>query len=41
MDVSYKKVHDNNPLRLWKCSVEVQADPEEILNRVVNGEVTF
>lgn len=36
IDVSNKKVGDGHPLRLWKCSVEVEAPPSEVLNRVLN-----
>ncbi|XP_066478596.1 stAR-related lipid transfer protein 13 isoform X2 [Tiliqua scincoides] len=31
----YKKVGDGNPLRLWKASVEVEAPPSVVLNRVL------
>nr|XP_042698739.1 stAR-related lipid transfer protein 13 isoform X1 [Chrysemys picta bellii]XP_042698740.1 stAR-related lipid transfer protein 13 isoform X1 [Chrysemys picta bellii] len=34
-DLAYKKVGDGNPLRLWKASVEVEAPPSVVLNRVV------
>ncbi|KAM6447537.1 stAR-related lipid transfer protein 13 isoform 3-T3 [Liasis olivaceus] len=34
-DLSYKKVGDGNPLRLWKASVEVEAPPSVVLNRVL------
>ncbi|XP_067950130.1 rho GTPase-activating protein 7-like isoform X3 [Watersipora subatra] len=36
VDVSYKKVNDSNPLRLWKCCIELEADPQVILQRVLN-----
>ena len=36
VDVSYKKVGDGHPLRLWKSTVEVEAPPNEVLNRVLN-----
>lgn len=29
------KVGDGNPLRLWKASVEVEAPPSVVLNRVL------
>ena len=35
VDVSYKKVGDGHPLRLWKCAVDVEAPPVEVLNRVL------
>ncbi|XP_043929157.1 stAR-related lipid transfer protein 13 isoform X2 [Protopterus annectens] len=34
-DLAYKKVGDGNPLRLWKVSVEVEAPPSVVLNRVL------
>nr|XP_060626820.1 stAR-related lipid transfer protein 13 isoform X1 [Anolis sagrei ordinatus] len=34
-DLSYRKVGDGNPLRLWKASVEVEAPPSVVLNRVL------
>ncbi|XP_077984954.1 rho GTPase-activating protein 7-like isoform X2 [Glandiceps talaboti] len=34
-DLAYKKVGDGHPLRLWKCSVEVEAPPAELLHRVL------
>ena len=40
IEVSYKKVHDGNPLRLWKCSTEIEAPPVEVLHRIVNGWFT-
>ncbi|XP_038617694.1 stAR-related lipid transfer protein 13 isoform X2 [Tachyglossus aculeatus] len=34
-DLAFKKVGDGNPLRLWKASVEVEAPPAVVLNRVL------
>ncbi|XP_066438976.1 stAR-related lipid transfer protein 13 isoform X2 [Eleutherodactylus coqui] len=34
-DLAYKKVGDGNPLRLWKASVEVEAPPSVVLNRLL------
>uniref|UniRef100_A0A8C5STA0 StAR related lipid transfer domain containing 13 n=1 Tax=Laticauda laticaudata TaxID=8630 RepID=A0A8C5STA0_LATLA len=34
-DLCYKKVGDGNPLRLWKASIEVEAPPSVVLNRVL------
>uniref|UniRef100_A0A250Y6Z5 StAR-related lipid transfer protein 13 n=1 Tax=Castor canadensis TaxID=51338 RepID=A0A250Y6Z5_CASCN len=34
-DLAFKKVGDGNPLRLWKASVEVEAPPSVVLNRVL------
>ncbi|XP_033101300.1 rho GTPase-activating protein 7-like isoform X2 [Anneissia japonica] len=36
VDVAFKKVGDEHPLRLWKCSVEVEAPPLELLHRILN-----
>ena len=36
VDVSYKKVGDGHPLRLWRCTVDVEAPPNEVLNRVLS-----
>ncbi|MEE6472481.1 hypothetical protein FKM82_009622 [Ascaphus truei] len=34
-ELAYKKVGDGNPLRLWKVSVEVEAPPSVVLNRML------
>ncbi|XP_054557380.1 stAR-related lipid transfer protein 13 isoform X3 [Talpa occidentalis] len=34
-DLAFKKVGDRNPLKLWKASVEVEAPPSVVLNRVL------
>ncbi|XP_069826012.1 stAR-related lipid transfer protein 13 isoform X2 [Dendropsophus ebraccatus] len=34
-ELTYKKVGDGNPLRLWKVSVEVEAPPSVVLNRLL------
>ncbi|KAM5182032.1 stAR-related lipid transfer protein 13 isoform 2-T2 [Mantella aurantiaca] len=34
-DLAYKKVGDGNPLRLWKVSVELEAPPPVVLNRLL------
>ncbi|XP_059390178.1 stAR-related lipid transfer protein 13-like isoform X1 [Carassius carassius] len=34
-ELSYKKVGDGNPLRCWRVSVEVEAPPSVVLNRVL------
>ena len=35
VDLSYKKVGDGHPLRLWKFCVEVSAPPVEVLSRIL------
>ncbi|XP_067842052.1 stAR-related lipid transfer protein 13 isoform X2 [Heptranchias perlo] len=34
-ELAYKKAGDGHPLRLWKVSVEVEAPPSVVLNRVL------
>ncbi|KAF7700336.1 hypothetical protein HF521_003294 [Silurus meridionalis] len=34
-ELAYKKVGDGNPLRRWRVSVEVEAPPSVVLNRVL------
>ncbi|XP_047126135.1 rho GTPase-activating protein 7 isoform X1 [Hydra vulgaris] len=33
--ISYRKVNDGYPLRVWRAVTEVQASPEEILKRII------
>lgn len=35
VDMSYKKVGDGHPLRLWRVSTDVEAPPTELLHRVL------
>ncbi|XP_044256960.1 rho GTPase-activating protein 7 isoform X2 [Tribolium madens] len=35
VEISYKKVADGHPLRLWKISAEVEAPPLEVLHRII------
>lgn len=37
-ELSYRKVHDGFPLRLWKVTVEVPAAPEEVLTRILREQ---
>ncbi|KAG8453763.1 hypothetical protein GDO86_000404 [Hymenochirus boettgeri] len=37
-DLSYKKVCEGPPLRLWKSTVEIPAQPEEILQRLLKEQ---
>ncbi|XP_038651972.1 rho GTPase-activating protein 7 isoform X3 [Scyliorhinus canicula] len=34
-EITYKKVDDNHPLRLWKVSTELDKSPDEILKRLL------
>ncbi|CAF0883974.1 unnamed protein product [Rotaria sordida] len=36
IELAYKKLNDGHPLGLWKCSIEIEAPPIEILNRLLN-----
>ncbi|XP_033742751.1 uncharacterized protein LOC117329118 isoform X2 [Pecten maximus] len=36
IDVSYKKVADGHPLRLWKFQVDVEAPPDVVLDKLKN-----
>lgn len=35
VEMAYKKVGDGHPLRLWRVSTEVEAPPQELLQRVL------
>ncbi|XP_041469965.1 rho GTPase-activating protein 7-like isoform X3 [Lytechinus variegatus] len=35
VEVAYKKVGDGHPLRLWKCTTDIEAPPSVILQRVL------
>ncbi|XP_063928280.1 rho GTPase-activating protein 7 [Zophobas morio] len=35
VEISYKKVADGHPLRLWKVSAEVEAPPLDVLHRII------
>ncbi|XP_061165174.1 rho GTPase-activating protein 7-like isoform X2 [Saccostrea echinata] len=41
LDLSYKKVTDGHPLRLWRCSAEVEAPPYVALDRVKDERHTW
>ena len=36
IELAHKKLDDGHPLGLWKCSIEIEAPPIEILNRLLN-----
>ncbi len=36
LELGFKKLDDGHPLGLWKCSIEIEAPPIEILNRLLN-----
>lgn len=35
IEISYKKVRDGYPLRLWKATTEIDAEPDAIMRRIV------
>lgn len=35
VEISYKKVKDGYPLRLWRCVVEVNATPDDVIRRIL------
>lgn len=35
VEIAYKKVGDNHPLRLWRCITEVEAPPQDVLNLIL------
>lgn len=35
VEISYKKVKDGYPLRLWRCVVEVNASPDDVIKRIL------
>lgn len=35
VELSYKKVDDGHPLKLWKVSTEIEAPPIEVLHRIL------
>ena len=34
IELSYRKVGDGHPLKLWKCVTEIDANPIAVLNRI-------
>ncbi|PVD34960.1 hypothetical protein C0Q70_06241 [Pomacea canaliculata] len=41
IEVMYRKPQDNHPLKQWKCSVEIEAPPIEVLNRILHERHTW
>ncbi|XP_075716136.1 rho GTPase-activating protein 7 [Rhinoderma darwinii] len=37
-DLAYKKIPDGPPLRLWKSTIEIQAQPESVLHRLLKEQ---
>ena len=36
IEVSYKKVRDGYPLRLWKATTEIDAEPDAVMKRIIH-----
>ena len=36
IEISYKKVRDGYPLRLWKATTEIDAEPDAVMKRIVH-----
>ncbi|CAG0888802.1 unnamed protein product [Cyprideis torosa] len=41
MEISYKKVPDEHPLRLWRVACDVDAPPEEVLRRILKERTAW
>ncbi|KAK7496603.1 hypothetical protein BaRGS_00012255 [Batillaria attramentaria] len=41
IEVTQRKPQDGHPLRQWKCSVEIEAPPIEVLNRILHERHTW
>ncbi|XP_036323799.1 uncharacterized protein LOC118737427 isoform X3 [Rhagoletis pomonella] len=41
VDIAYKKVGDGHPLRLWRCTTEVEGPPKEVLDYVIKQRASW
>ncbi|XP_052834768.1 stAR-related lipid transfer protein 13 isoform X2 [Drosophila gunungcola] len=41
VDIAYKKVGDGHPLRLWRCSTEIEGPPREVLEYVIKQRASW
>ncbi|XP_055849606.1 rho GTPase-activating protein 7 isoform X2 [Episyrphus balteatus] len=41
VDIAYKKVGDGHPLRLWRCTTEVEGPPREVLEYVLKQRASW
>ncbi|XP_041674793.1 LOW QUALITY PROTEIN: uncharacterized protein LOC108111664 [Drosophila eugracilis] len=41
VDIAYKKVGDGHPLRLWRCSTEIEGPPKEVLEFVIKQRASW
>ncbi|XP_030369444.1 uncharacterized protein LOC115620377 isoform X2 [Scaptodrosophila lebanonensis] len=41
VDIAYKKVGDGHPLRLWRCSTEIEGPPREVLDYIIKQRASW
>ncbi len=41
VEITYKKLSDSHPLKLWRCWADVEAPPREVLERVLRERDTW
>ncbi|XP_049303081.1 uncharacterized protein LOC105233785 isoform X1 [Bactrocera dorsalis] len=41
VDIAYKKVGDGHPLRLWRCTTEVEGPPKEVLDYIIKQRASW
>ncbi|EDW67953.1 rho GTPase-activating protein 7 isoform X2 [Drosophila virilis] len=41
VDIAYKKVGDGHPLRLWRCSTEIEGPPRDVLEYIINQRASW
>ncbi|KAH8340532.1 hypothetical protein KR059_000706 [Drosophila kikkawai] len=41
VDIAYKKVGDGHPLRLWRCSTEIEGPPREVLEYIIKQRASW
>ncbi|XP_068154084.1 uncharacterized protein cv-c isoform X1 [Drosophila tropicalis] len=41
VDIAYKKVGDGHPLRLWRCSTEIEGPPCEVLGYIIKQRASW
>ncbi|KAH8360023.1 hypothetical protein KR093_010216 [Drosophila rubida] len=41
VDISYKKVGDGHPLRLWRCSTEIEGPPKDVLDYIIKQRASW
>ncbi|KAH8318095.1 hypothetical protein KR074_008275 [Drosophila pseudoananassae] len=41
VDIAYKKVGDGHPLRLWRCTTEIEGPPRDVLDYVIKQRASW